>query len=205
MAPASRPHSLNSVSFLGGDTELVAGLKVANPAAQHTFFTRYARYVERLLLGVLGPDAELRDVMQDTFMAAFRQIKGLRSPEALTEWLRTIAVGVAQNRIRSRQRNRWLLFFAPEQVPELTLSPGRAEVTQALRAVYAVLEQMPAAERVAFALRHIEDMTVPEIAHSTQVSESTVKRRLQKAEQLFELGKHNHPALADWVAGMEAS
>ena len=193
------------VSFLGGDGELVAGLRAANPAAQRAFFTRYARYVQRLALGVLGPDAELGDVMQDTFIAAFRQIKNLRSPEALTEWLRTIAVGVAQNCIRSKTRNRWLLFLAPEQVPEMPLLPSRAEATQALRAVYAVLDKMPAAERVVFALRHIEDMTLPEIASTTKVSESTVKRRLAKAERLFEDGKQSYPALADWLMGMEAS
>lgn len=205
MTQASRFSSAKPVSFLGGDAELVAGLKAANPAAQQAFFGRYARFVERLLLGVLGPDAELGDVMQDTFISAFRQIRNLRTADALTEWLRTIAVGVAQNRIRSRTRNRWLLFFAPEQIPDVPSLPARAEATQALRAVYAVLEQMPAHERVVFALRYIEDMTVPEIAHTTKVSESTVKRRLQQAERLFEDGKHKHPALADWVAAMGAS
>ena len=118
MNHAPRLNPASNVTFLGGDSELVAGLKALNPAAQRSFFGRYSRFVERVLRGVLGPDADLGDVMQDTFLAAFRQVAGLRSPEALTEWLRTIAVGVAQNRIRSRKRNRWLTFFAPEKVPE---------------------------------------------------------------------------------------
>lgn len=200
MVQASRPTSASNVTFLGGDGELVAGLKALNPAAQAAFFKRYVRYVERLLRGVLGPDAELGDVMQDTFLAALRQVGGLRSPEALTEWLRIIAVGVAQNRLRSRRRNRWLLFFAPDQVPEpASMAPARIEATQALRSVYAVLDVMPAPQRVVFALRHIEDMTVPEIATTIGASESTVKRRLRHAEQLFDDGKHQHPALTDWL------
>jgi len=205
MNHAPRLNPASHVTFLGGDSELVAGLKALNPAAQRTFFGRYSRYVERLLRGVLGPDAELGDVMQDTFLAAFRQVGGLRSPEALTEWLRIIAVGVAQNRIRSRRRNRWLMFFAPEQLPEpVPLGAHGAEASQALRAVYALLDGMPAHERVAFSLRHIEDMTVPEIAKSIGVSESTAKRRLREGERLFDEAKHKHPALAEWC-GMEGA
>lgn len=205
MNHAPRLNPVSNVTFLGGDSELVAGLKALNPAAQRSFFGRYSRFVERVLRGVLGPDADLGDVMQDTFLAAFRQVAGLRSPEALTEWLRTIAVGVAQNRIRSRKRNRWLMFFAPEKIPEpVPLAPHRAEASQALRAVYAVLEGMPAHQRVAFSLRHIEDMTLPEIAKSTAVSESTAKRRLREGERLFEAAKYNHPALVEWC-GMEGA
>ena len=199
MNHASRLSPTTNVTFLGGEAELVAGLKANNPAAQRAFFTRYCRYVERVLRGVLGPGADLSDVTQDTFLAAFRQVGGLRAAVALTEWLRTIAVGVAHNRIRSRTRNRWLLFFAPQLVPEpAPLAPAHLEASQALREVYAVLGQMPAAERIAFSLRHIEDMTVPEIAKTTGVSESTAKRKLRHAEDLFEEAKQSHPALLDW-------
>jgi RNA polymerase sigma-70 factor, ECF subfamily len=188
-----------SVAYLGGDGELVAGLKAMNPAAERAFFSRYGRFVERVLRGVLGPDADLADVLQDTFVSAFRQVHALRSHEALTAWLRTIAIGVAQNRIRSKTRNRWLLFFAPESVPEQVHAPRSAEVTEALRSVYDILEQLPMAERVAFSLRYIEDMTVPEIAASTRASESTVKRRLREGERLFAQASRRYPALEDWM------
>ncbi|MDZ4694362.1 MAG: sigma-70 family RNA polymerase sigma factor [Deltaproteobacteria bacterium] len=199
MESTPRPPMAASVVYLGGDGELVAGLKARNPAAERAFFSRYARVVERLLRGVLGPHAELADAVQDTFISAFRQVHALRSHEALTVWLRTIATGVAHNRIRAKTRNRWLLFFSPESMPDEARAPRSAEATEALRSVYAVLEQLPISERVAFSLRYIEDMTVPEIAASTQASESTVKRRLREGEHLFAHASRRCPALEEWL------
>ncbi len=199
---SNRPAS--DVAFLGGDAELVAGLKASNPAAQQAFFRRYGRYVERLARGILGPDGEVGDAMQDAFLAAFRQVSRLRAPEALTEWLRIITIGVARNRIRARGRNRWLSFFAPDHLPEpMPAAPG-GEASVALRAVYTVLGGMPVHERVAFTLRYIEDMTMSELAHATGISESTAKRRVRRAEQLFDARALGHPALADWCQGIDA-
>lgn len=188
------------VSYLGGEVELVAGLRASNPAAQRAFFGRYAAYIERVLRSVLGPDAELSDAVQDVFVAAFRQVNSLRAPEALTEWLRIIAVGVANNRIRSRTRHRWLAFLAPEHLPERALAAPAVEATEALHAMYAALDELPAPERLAFALRYVEDMTVPELATALRTSESTVKRRLRTAERLFDEASARHPALAEWLA-----
>jgi RNA polymerase sigma-70 factor (ECF subfamily) len=187
------------VTFLGGDAELVAGLRAGNAAAQRAFFGRYARYVERVLRGVLGPDSAIEDALQDVFLSAFRQVPSLRSPEALTEWVRVIAVGVARNRLRARQRNRWLSFFAPDDVPEHAHAGQAPETTELVRAFYAVLDELPASQRLVFVLRHVEEMTVPELARATGVSESTAKRRLRAAEQSFEQAASTRPALCNLV------
>jgi len=56
-----------------------------------------------------------------------------------------------------------------------------ATVTEARR-VYALLDGLPAEARVAFLLRHLEEMTVPEISAQMGISERTVKRRVALAE-----------------------
>jgi RNA polymerase sigma-70 factor (ECF subfamily) len=156
-------------------------------------------FVERIMRSVLGPDAYVEDAVQDAFLSAFRQMNALRAPGALTEWLRLIAVGVARNRVRQRQRNRWLSFFAPEQVPERAHPPASVEVSQALRAFYAALDELPSAERLVFVLRHVEEMTVPEAAQAVRTSESTFKRRLRAAEERFDRAATRQPALAEWM------
>lgn len=195
----SSPAPAGQVRYLGGDAELVQGLQAGNPAAQHAFFHLYAGFVERVLWGVLGPDTELTDAVQDAFVAAFRQVRGLRSPEALSAWLRAIAIGTAKNRIRSRARHRWLSFFAPERIPDRAAPAGAIEATETLRAMYAALDELPRDERLVFALRFVEDMTVWEIAEALRISESTVKRRIRAAELSFEAASARHPALAEWM------
>lgn len=193
------PQRAVEVVFLGGEVELLAGLRAGNPVAQRAFFRRYAGFVERTVRGVLGPDAELDDVVQDVFVAVFRQVGRLRAAEAVTEWLRLVALGVARNRIRSRRRARWLSFFAPEELPEPTPTPPGGDAALGLRAVYAVLDELPADLRLPFALRYFEDMTVPELCRALAISESTGKRRLRRAQALFDAAVARRPALAEWL------
>jgi RNA polymerase sigma factor (sigma-70 family) len=60
-----------------------------------------------------------------------------------------------------------------------------------LRAVYAVIDRFPAAERVTLILRRFEQLSLEQIAEQMQTSLATVKRRLVRAERLL------NEALAD--------
>jgi RNA polymerase sigma factor (sigma-70 family) len=56
------------------------------------------------------------------------------------------------------------------------------DVGAELRAVYALLEQLPVEERIALVLRRVERLEIHEIAEHMGLSASTVKRRLGLAE-----------------------
>ncbi|MEZ4298352.1 MAG: sigma-70 region 4 domain-containing protein [Polyangiaceae bacterium] len=67
----------------------------------------------------------------------------------------------------------------------------------ALEATYAVLGELPADERIAFALRFIEGMELTEVAASCGVSLATVKRRIGRAEGRSVEKARQHPILAE--------
>jgi RNA polymerase sigma-70 factor (ECF subfamily) len=181
--------------------ELVARLRTGERAAKATLFDRYASHVLRVLARVLGQDAELPDLVQDVFTAAFSGIGRLRDPAALSGWLSQIAVFTARKHIRTKRRRRLIALLGFDAVPEVAVESVPVEVNDALRASYGVLERMSADERIAFALRYIEGMELTEAAAACGVSLATIKRRLGRARQRFLELAHDQPVLRDWVEG----
>ena len=76
-----------------------------------------------------------------------------------------------------------------------------AEVSDALRACYAILERMPTEERVVFALRHLDGMELTSIAVACDISLATVKRRLSRSQQRFLGQAERSDALAVFLQG----
>jgi RNA polymerase sigma-70 factor, ECF subfamily len=200
LTPAFGPRPLDSGC---SDAELVRSLAAAAQSGRDRghagiiLYDRYAGSVERILLGVLGPDQELQDVLQETFLQAYRRIHTLDDAECLGAWLRSIAVFCARCLIRKRSRRRWLAYF--DAVPEVGAPPPDREIAEASRATFAVLSGLPEVERVVFSLRYMNELPIGEIALATDLSLSTVKRKLASAEQRFCARAKNFPALHPWI------
>jgi len=206
-APQSttRPKSVVvAMSFSGDDTALVAALRENHPGAKAAFFDRYARQVERIITHVIGFDRELVDVVQEVFANALGSIHTLEDAAALKRWLSRVATLTARKVLRTRSRRAWLRLFADSEDEERLEPPAvglEQEVLSALRAVYEVLDGLPADERIAFALRFVEGMELTEVAAATNVSLSTAKRRLKRAEAHFLAGARRRPELSEWLRG----
>lgn len=184
-------------------TALVEGLRAGNAVAKAIFFERYVKLVERITSRVLGFDAELADVLQEVFAAALASIHNLKDPAALNAWLSRVAAFTARKVLRGRKRRSWLRTFVDsteEERHEPFGTPLDVEGRRALRAVYAVLDQLTADERIAFALRFIDGMELAEVAEVCGVSCSTIKRRLERAERRFFAYARRNPELAGRVA-----
>lgn len=181
---------------------LLPGLRAGEPTAAAQLFDRHVAQVERAVQGVLGPDPDVEDLVQDAFLAALRGIEGFRGDEAsLGAWVRGIAVRLALKKIRWRRARRWLGMEGTEFVTDLQ---GVADTgTQAaLGRAYALLERLPAVERAAFGMRFIEGMKLEEVAEALDVSLATAKRRLQAARERFAKLAAGDALLRDW-AGKE--
>jgi len=62
-----------------------------------------------------------------------------------------------------------------------------------------LLDELPANERLAFALRFVQGLTLPEAAEVCRVSLATYKRRLARAERTFLEGARRYPELFPWL------
>jgi RNA polymerase sigma-70 factor, ECF subfamily len=184
--------TLHALPFAGSDADLVAALRRGSTQARAAFFDRHVAMVRRLLIRVMGPDPDLGDLLQEVFLRALEQIGKLEDPDRLRSWLASIAVFTARGEIRRRKRHAWLRTEADLPEVPIELDPESAQV---LRLTYAALGKLDADERITFALRHIEGMELTEVAAACDVSLSTIKRRLARAQARFVAFAAQHPVL----------
>ncbi|MBK7583315.1 MAG: sigma-70 family RNA polymerase sigma factor [Myxococcales bacterium] len=194
---AAPPH-LRLLEARQPQEDICAALRARRAWAERTFLDIHTPFVERLLTRILGFDHDLDDLVQEVFMRAFARVGDLRD-DNLKSWVGAFTVNVAREALRRRRRKRWLSFSAPEEIPEVAAELATPEIRDAARALYSLLARMGADDRVAFTLRFIEGMQLSEIALLCDVSLSTVKRRIQRAEAWFSARARRDPRLAEWV------
>lgn len=191
------------VSF-GGEADLrglVEKVGAGDAAAMATLFDVHAEMVERILARILGRgrDVDLADLIQDVFVRALEGIGRLSDPRLLRPWIAGIAVRTARETIRARARRKWLRFLPGYEVPEVATPPLDDEAREALRSAYAILDSLTSDDRIAFCLRNIEGMELLDVARACGTSVSTVKRRLERAEQRFVALARREPTLQSWL------
>jgi RNA polymerase sigma-70 factor (ECF subfamily) len=170
------------------DAALVIAARGGEDWAFEALFRRHANLVFGLAYRLLPRDADVDDVVQDVFSAAFERLGTLQNPQAYAAWLGSIVVNTVSKRIRRRRLlERLGLRSAEPYDPDQVVSPvAPVEASLELKAIYRVLERLPTEERVALVLRRVEGMEVAQIAVTMGLSVSTVKRRLTAAEARLE-------------------
>ena len=144
-------------------------------------FRRYAPYVARIGLRLLGREADVDDLIQEVFMAAFKQRNQLREPGALKGWLATVAVRNARRQLKRRRMRSFVgLDDGPRgiELVDPDISPERKAL---LVRVYEVLDGLSVEERLAWTLRHVEGEKLEAVASRCGCSLATAKRRISAA------------------------
>lgn len=196
--------SLRALPFQGDNAALVAALLRRHPGAAAVFHQRFARKVHGLLFRILGPDSELEDTLQDTFVRALEALPKLRDPEQLDGWLMGVAVRAARTRLQKRARRAWLRIVPSEELSG-QVAPTTDPIThESLKATYRVLDRLPIDQRMALVLRFAAEMTLVEAAEACGVSLATIKRRLSRAEQAFREQAETEPSLTSWLEAPQA-
>jgi RNA polymerase sigma-70 factor (ECF subfamily) len=198
----ARPPSgvVRALPFEGDDSELVQAILAGRTDAATVFYDRNVDSVHRLAFRLLGPDTEIEDVVHDVFLRALESMSRLRDPAALKGWLFGITIRVVRTRIQRRIRQRWLKIMDPHKVPDVPIT-SEAGLGEAMRDVYAILEHLPADERIALVLHKVEGLSLEQAAAACETSLATLRRRLARAETKFFSRAEKKPALAPWLRG----
>jgi RNA polymerase sigma-70 factor (ECF subfamily) len=146
---------------------------------------RWERPIYALAYRVIGREEEARDVVQETFLRAFRGIRNFRGQAKFSSWVYRIALNLCRDWIRRERRTP--ILPAPEGVDviELAAAQGPAESIEDLVArndmsqvVADLMTRLPEEQRTAIILKEYHGMTFQEIADLQGVPLSTVKTRL---------------------------
>jgi RNA polymerase sigma-70 factor, ECF subfamily len=148
-------------------------------AALVTFYYPQCLRFAKQMLGV-REDAE--EAVQDAFVRAFRALPRYEHRERFGAWLYRIVANRCRTVALRRQRRERLVIpidgpFREEAGPENRLDELRFATDDVQRA----LEALPADQREAFLLRHVEDLSYEEMANVTGAGVSALKMRVKRA------------------------
>lgn len=144
------------------------------------FFEAHVERARRLAWRLLGRDeAAAEDVVQESFVKAYRARKSFRGEARLETWFYRIVVNQAHNHRRWRRlRERWTTPAQGDEVDPSGVGPGDPGLR---RRIGNALERLSRLQREVFALVHLEGFTVRETAAILGRSEGTVKTHLHRA------------------------
>jgi RNA polymerase sigma-70 factor (ECF subfamily) len=128
----------------------------------------------------------VEDVVQDAYVIVLGGLDRLQDPQAFGSFLAGVIVRRVRRVIWRRRLARRLGLIAGAEPIDLAalLSPDApADVVAELRRIYAVVDELPANERVALLLRRVEGVPLEEVAQLCNCSTATAKRRIAAAEQ----------------------
>ena len=140
-----------------------------------------------LALRLTGDEEDARDVVQESYLRAYRGLKRFRGEAQFSTWMYRITANCAANQLRKRIRNRHdeideevepLVDTRAENDPQLM-----AEVGDLRTRLMAALDELPPRLRAVVVLRDIYDLPHEAIAAELGISESAAKVRLHRARR----------------------
>jgi RNA polymerase sigma-70 factor (ECF subfamily) len=172
--------------WMNRSEELIAGVRRGDENAFRLIFEQHHRFVFRFLYGMVGERRLAEELMQETFMQAYKDIGTLREEAKLLSWLCGIARYVALHSLRSRPgTSQWIGIENQEvaQLKDAQLTPETRMLNTELKAViHAALAALDEDKRGVFILKVLQQMSYKEIAEVTGFSIPKLKTDLHRAK-----------------------
>lgn len=176
------------------DAELVRRGRAGDRDALRQLFERYQRRLLAVVVGMVRNPEDAREIVQDTFVRAFRNLEGFKGDSSFYTWLYRIAVNRAIDLRRRTSRHQSTEF--DESVAtgeEFTISAGGAagsgDPFEAVRnrelgrKIGEAIESLTPDHRAVILLREIEGLSYEEISEVMDCSLGTVMSRLHYARK----------------------
>ncbi len=183
------------------DAATVAQVLAGDQDAFRILVERHSHSIFRLAYRMTGNEHDAEDVVQETFLRAYRRLGQFESRSNFGTWLYRVTVNCALDLIRKKERQEKDLlqpspdeaegsdplasFPAPEPTPERLLLSAEVQ-----RQVDSALAELSGRERAAFVLRHFEGKSIEEISRvlglRTSATKNTVFRAVKKLRQALQ-------------------
>ncbi len=189
------------------DLELVDATLEGDKSSFEALVRRHANGIFGLARGMLRNETEAQDVVQDTFLAAFRKLHTFRRESSFKSWLYRIASNTCLMRLRSKRRRPEVPLAVRSsgfdedghhERPVVDWSPisdERLETRELGVHIRAAVDELPEKYRVVLLLADYEKRSMKEIADALDLTVPNVKTRLHRARLAV------RASLATYVAG----
>jgi RNA polymerase sigma-70 factor (ECF subfamily) len=171
------------------DHAAIRAILAGDKEAYGALVARHASSLFRVAFRITGNEADAEEVVQETFLRAYRKLEGFESRSNFGTWIYRIAVRCALDRIgrnKVDESRRVAEASDPEQdqvqVADDAAGPERLLLSGELGALQeAAMSSLTATERTAFVLRHMEDRTTEEIAAALGIAPNAAKQAVFRA------------------------
>jgi RNA polymerase sigma-70 factor (ECF subfamily) len=180
------------------DRQAVTLVVNGDGAAFQSLVERHSKYVFHVAYRLTGSSQDAEDVVQETFLKAYRQLSRFEARADFRTWLHRITVNCSIDYIRAR-RSREIAHDLEDLEGAAAADPGgsaqpspdrmalSAEIEQRVRDAMAGLTAM---ERAAFMLRHVEGRPIREVAAAlglkTEAAKNSIFRAVRKMRAALE-------------------
>lgn len=169
----------------------VEALRAGDRTEFARFVEAYSAQVYRLGLKILNDTQDAEDVLQETFLKAFRALPNFEGRSSLSTWLYRIAVNEALMLVRKRRPESISVDedqetedgnMEPVQIIDWCCLPEHELLSaEGRRFLDTAIQRLPATLRVVFILRDLERLSIKETADTLNLTETAVKTRLLRA------------------------
>ena len=170
------------------DMDILAQVSAGNVDAYGKIVGRYNGRLYNFIYRFVGDRETAEDIVQETFLRAFRKRKEYRAIANFSTWLFTIAGNLAKSELRRRKRWRMFSLERDEEtdtgmdLPDESARPDRvAESSIADVQIQEAIASLPDNYRQVILLRDVEGMSYQEISEIVDCPVGTVKSRVNRA------------------------
>ncbi len=177
------------------DQLLVERVQAGEKQAFDLLVAKYQRRLMRLLSRIVHDPAEAEDVVQETFIRAYRALRHFRGDSAFFTWLYRIGINTAKNFLVMQARRtptssdavagQGEVFDDGEYLRELNTPESVLASKQIAQTVNAAMDALPVDLRTAIALREIEGLSYAEISAIMACPIGTVRSRIFRAREVI--------------------
>jgi RNA polymerase sigma-70 factor, ECF subfamily len=174
--------------MVGDDRSLVTRAQAGDLRAFETLVERHRRRIYRLAYRMTCTHEDADDVLQETFVRAFGNLRRFDLSRPFANWLYTIAVNLCLDRRRRSLRERRVAWDQVEDLqvasPPGSGSPEKAAENGELRGrLHDAMSRLPRRQRAAVMLFEVDGLRITEIADLLRCSEGAVKSTLHRARR----------------------
>jgi len=176
------------VRMEANDSDVVARARDGDTEAFRALVERHSRSLFHLAYRITGNENDAEDVVQETFLKAYRTLQRFESRAGFGTWLYRIAANCAVDLLRARQRRGETQGGAPpalvDNLPAEQPEPDRVVLgAEAQRRMSAAMAQLTPNEKAAFVMRHHEGLSIEEIGRALGLRDNATKQSIFRAVQ----------------------
>lgn len=171
------------------EIELINNVINGDKYAFKLLMNKYSSFVAATAYKVLWDNDDTEDVVQETFIKVWKNIKSYKNYSMFTTWLYKISINTAYDKLRSRKRREKVFTGIDEKLEHLIINFDEKDISDRLsdielvNAIKYLSGELSPVQKVVFTMVDLEKQKTKEVSEILDMNESAVKANLSHARK----------------------